>query len=541
MEKFIADQLESHSLARCSRWAERNRVMIGDFEGPWSFKFHPWLREPHDIDLDNFIMAIQKGAQLGWTEFALNRALFELVQAKRDVLYALPNQTPDAGIFSKSRVNAAIDASDKLKPLFMKNNSESHKQTVYNTNMHIRGSRTPAPFRSIPVSLVVLDEVDLMAPEQVELVWFRLSGQMVKKQLIMLSTPSIAGKGINVRYRASDQRHFIFPCPRCSRRIELRWPDSFVLKDNVHESHLQCYECKGRIEHEEKPDMLAKAEWIQMNPGATTIGYYINQLYGSAMKPWEIADVAQRAKYDVVVNTEFHNSVLGETYQEEGAQINDDNISTCKRDYLMGDQSDFANYVITMGIDVGQKKNHIWVSGWKTDPKIQSRDIVERSVGRLLWCGTAETFDECRKIIMDWKPRRVVIDAEPETREATKLCQSFPAGVAYTADYKKQKETRSISAAAKGEAHALSVNRTFWLDAALGKIKGNRCALPRDFPIEAAQHLKALVRVYRPDNMGEPKAHYEKLEKQEDHYAHAMNYSVIALGLCAGEGVTEDG
>lgn len=541
LELHIADQLDAHSLSRCSRWVERNRYMQGDLEGWWSFDLYPWLREPHDCSSNNLMMAIQKGAQLGWTEFALNRALFELVQEKRDVLYALPNATPDAGIFSKSRVNAALDANKKLKELFLKNNSESHKQTVFNTNLHIRGSRTPSPFRSIPVSLVILDEVDLMAAEQVELVWYRLSGQHVKKQLIMLSTPSIAGKGINVRYRDSDQRHFIFPCPHCSKLIELRWPDSFYLDDDPFKSYLKCYECDAELKHEEKKDFLANAYWEPMNPGPRMLGYYINQLYGSAMKPFEIAEVALKARLDTVANQEFHNSVLGETFQEEGAQVSDANIADCTRDYLNGDESQTKKRLLTMGVDVGQKVFHIWVSGWQMDPSVKSRDIIEKAVGRLIWSGTVETFEQVKDMIMKWRPRKIVIDAEPETRGAANLCNKFPKGLAFTCDYKKQKENREINKSAKNGADRLSVYRTFWLDATMSLIKSKRYEFPKDLPMDARQHLKSLVRTYREDANGDTKAHYEKLDGQEDHYAHAMNYSTIALALCAGSGEAVDG
>lgn len=50
--------------------------MGGDFPGPYSDKYHPWVREMHDSWAPfNWAM---KGAQLGVTEVAINRALYTI-------------------------------------------------------------------------------------------------------------------------------------------------------------------------------------------------------------------------------------------------------------------------------------------------------------------------------------------------------------------------------------------------------------------------------------------------------------------------------
>ncbi len=40
--------LERRAVQVPSRWATTYRMLSEPFPGPWSFKFHPWLREMHD-------------------------------------------------------------------------------------------------------------------------------------------------------------------------------------------------------------------------------------------------------------------------------------------------------------------------------------------------------------------------------------------------------------------------------------------------------------------------------------------------------------
>src|SRR3990167_950056 len=48
LHEQIADGLKNRTLTKCSRWANRRRIMGGDFPGPYSDKYHPWVREMHD-------------------------------------------------------------------------------------------------------------------------------------------------------------------------------------------------------------------------------------------------------------------------------------------------------------------------------------------------------------------------------------------------------------------------------------------------------------------------------------------------------------
>ena len=87
LKQSIIEGLKSNTLTSCSRWAANRRVMGEPFPGPYSWKYHPWVREMHDSQASfNYAM---KAAQLGVTECGMNRALYVLDQLHRDVLYVL--------------------------------------------------------------------------------------------------------------------------------------------------------------------------------------------------------------------------------------------------------------------------------------------------------------------------------------------------------------------------------------------------------------------------------------------------------------------
>src|SRR3982750_1922898 len=93
IDQFFLEQIRTKlsrlSVTSCSRWAEKYRVMGGDFPGPWTFDNHPWLLEMHDCSSQKIVG--QKAAQMGYTEFALNKSFYAIDINSQSVLYILPS------------------------------------------------------------------------------------------------------------------------------------------------------------------------------------------------------------------------------------------------------------------------------------------------------------------------------------------------------------------------------------------------------------------------------------------------------------------
>ena len=79
----------------------------------------------------------------------------------------------------------------------------------------------------------------------------------------------------------------------------------------------------------------------------------------------------------------------------------------------------------------------------------------------------------------------------------------------------------------------LTVDRTNWLDASLGRFKTNRIELPRDIPDDFRKHVMNLTRTYERDKDDKKDKEASAIAKYvntgPDHFAHALTYAEIAL------------
>ena len=174
----IASGLRRATIKECSQWATSYRMMGEPFPGRWSFKHHPWLEQMHDDDSE--IIVGQKAAQMGFTELGLNKTFFAIDVKGQSVLYVLPANTPDAGDFSTSRFDPALELSTHLQHLFSNVKNIGHKRAG-NSSLFIRGSRSRSQLKSIPTARIILDEVDEMNQANVPLAFERSSGQTSKQ------------------------------------------------------------------------------------------------------------------------------------------------------------------------------------------------------------------------------------------------------------------------------------------------------------------------------------------------------------------------
>jgi hypothetical protein len=526
--------LVSRTLSTCSRWVQHRRIMGEPLSGPYSFKFHPWCKEVHDSKAG--FNTIMKSAQMGLTEVAINVAFFTVDVLKRDVLYVLPTAL-NASDFSKSRFNTALLYSEYLKGLFTDTNTVGLKQAG-GTNLYIRGSRGDSNLKSIPVSVLILDEADEMDQRAIWLALERLSGQL-HKFVFSLSTPTIPNFGIHKLYLQGTQEHFYFKCPRCGRRTEFMFPDCLeicgegISDPNIKKSYLKCKECKKRIEHEEKPEFLKAAFWeptVAVDDDHRS--FYINQMYSYTVKPWELAAAYFRGIGDEAAMVEFFNSKQGLPYIPDGGQVTDGEIENAIRRYVKSDQRPDigTDSCIVLGVDQG-KMNHCVVVEFTTSGK---GDLNAAAHAKVLaeFKLPGDDFETLDPLMREWQIKACVIDADPQINDARRFARRFP-GYVYLCRYRRGVTGKELQVSEEDSgAPIVTVDRTNWLDASMGRFHSDRVHLPADCSLEFKDNIKALVRTYEKDDQGNPKAVY--LNTGPDHFAHAFNYAEIALPLAAG-------
>jgi len=176
----ISEGLRRKSVKTCSKWSESYRIMGTPLPGPFTFEWHPWCREMCDCDAE--IMIGQKGAQLGFTEVALNKTFYNIDIHGHDVLYLLPATKPDAHDFSSNRFDPALELSPHLANLFSDVKNVGNKRAGQ-ASLYVRGTRSRSQVKSIPAFLIIADELEEMNQENVAMIDERMAGQL-NKQII---------------------------------------------------------------------------------------------------------------------------------------------------------------------------------------------------------------------------------------------------------------------------------------------------------------------------------------------------------------------
>ncbi len=533
----IADGLKSQTMTSCSRWAMNRRVMSGDFAGNYGFKYHPWCKEIHDSTAP--FTSCMKAAQIGLSEAAINRAFYTIDVLGKDVLYVLPTQK-SASDFAKTRFNTALLLSPYLKQLFTDTNTVGLKQAK-GVNLYIRGSRGSDDLVSIPVSVVILDEVNRMDEKKIWLALERLSGHL-DKSVWAVSTPTVPKTGIHKLYEQGTKEHYFFKCPHCGKLTELIWPECVeICGDSVSdprcsESFLKCKECGHKLEQTQKPEWLAceNSQWVAgtQNENHRSFGG-LSQLYSYTVTPEELVISHFRGVGDESAMVEFHNSKLGMPYIPEGGLISDAEIDTTIKAYSKNDVRPQIGEprMICMGVDQGGIFHNVVVIEYFFDT--YSNDLNVSAFAKLLWEGKvpSERFEELNRLMREWQIRGCVIDADPQINDARRFARRFPDFVTLCR-YRSGQVGKEIQLSEEeGGAPVATVDRTNWMDAALGRFHSQRIELPSDTSNEFKEQIKNTVRTYEKDSQGNPQAVY--LNTGADHFAHAFTYAEIALPLSA--------
>ena len=499
----------------CSRFAEKNRTMGQPYPGPLTHRYHPWTREIRDCQAR--MMVAQKCAQSGYTEAGLDRAFWDLVVNLRDVLYVLPDDGA-ASDFSSGRVNPAIEMSRRLSEHFTDCNNVGHKRAGA-VNLYIRGAKSRTGLKSVPVANLVLDELNEMPENNVELVFERVSGQPEEiVRIAMFSTPTIPDFGISEFIKSSSRAEFYITCPNCKKRIPLHWPRNFCL-DRV---AVVCHLCDKVIpfDRETKVAMLATGEWVHEFPELRKrgAGYYnLNQLYSCSVSPQTIKEAWNKAQIKVAAEQEFFNSKMGLPHVAAGAKLSVTDVRNCHTDDPMVTSAPIS----TIGVDVG--KWYYWAASEWAKIDANGRDDEPLNWRRRLLCaGKCLSTEELAEVFYRFNPRRIVVDAQPETREVRRLAKVFK--VLWLCWIKEISDTMRV----REPLRSLDINRTEWLDLLFDRVRRGKghFLIPRTVGKEFEDHLTVPTRVYVRDRKGNVLARYQS--PGEDHYAFAATLDEVA-------------
>ncbi len=502
----------------------------------------------HDAEAPGLIG--QKAAQLGFTEWALNKTFYMMDVHGLSVLYILPS-SDDASDFSSARFDKALENSKYLSNFFSNVKNVGHKRAG-NASLYVRGSNSRSKLKSIDTAFMVYDEVDEMNQKNISLASQRQSGQRAEtQQHLKISTPTIEDAGINIDYKLSTQEHYFFKCPSCSRLIELKWPDSIVITaeketdPRIKDTYIKCYECNAKLEHKAKKEFLkpvqrgGTARFVPEHSDRDYRGFHVNQLYAPEMLPEKLAFMFLKSRKDPSDETEFFNSSIGVPHAVEGAKISDKDIDRCSVEYSKGRSG--RSLIRTMGIDVG-KVNHVSIEEWEIEEAVPGMMINDYAIPRILFEGETSgrhtDFEELYSLFFEYDVHYGIIDAEPERRQSYTFCTRLW-GRMLMCDWLFSAQGRQLITGQEEEA-TVKVNRTSWFDLALSRFRNGRIRLPSDLSHDYKNHIKAPQRVYKKDKYGNPTGFYETPHNKKDHLALTRVYSEIALPFAYSSATNQD-
>jgi len=454
---------------------------------PFIIDRYPFLQQIYEDQSQKIV--VMKGAQVGVSEYAINKALFFL-DNMGDVLYVLPTEH-DAWDFSAGRVNPVVEESEYLEEFFTNVQNVGHKR-ARDRNFYLRGSNSRSKLKSVPIDFLVLDEFDEMVQKNIPLARDRMDASPYKWE-IMISTPTIPETGIHAEYLKSDQHEWKVVCEECGAFQELAWPDS------VKDDQFICVECGGPIDR-------WHGHWEAQNPDSELRGYHISQLMSPTITAKELQDTWNDAQGNADKLEDFYNSKLGLPYVAEGDRLTPDIVLARRREYASF--AKFRNRAV-MGVDVGADLHYI----------IAVPDGTRRKILRI---GTVKQFEELDFLMTRFAVKSCVIDANPETREARKFADRNP-GKVFLAYYSNPREGVKI----KEKEKEIHLSRTEAIDECFARYFNDSIDIPQDAPQAFAKQMSSLVRVYEENAKGQQVAVYRRVGP--DHFAHADTYCEAAF------------
>ncbi len=390
-------------------WADNFRMLPRETSseyGRWKTSRFPFLRKimkalsPSSRARE--VTAI-KGAQLGFTEVAINWILYGAHQNPGPMMYV--QKTDDAAKdFATQKLEPSIAACPELDRIMGAQKPKSLSNEVTNKGFPggfvvLGGSNSGAFLRSKSIRDAIADEEDSYKANidgegsPVGMIRKRQANFPLSK-FFRLSTPKFKETStIEPAFDAGSQEQYYVPCPECNPGADLVAGTKFVIRwGNIKWSadidpesnlprdiYLVCEQCGCAIPEHKKTWMLENGDWFsekESNGKPYRVGdvefpsFQISSLYSplgffswrDAVKEWfEYKNTQDKALLQV-----FINQTLGESYSAAGQDISANWLHGRRESYLTRSAPalPWGTLVLTAGVDIQDDRIEVEVVAW---------------------------------------------------------------------------------------------------------------------------------------------------------------------------------
>tara|TARA_R110002167_G_scaffold143936_16_gene333568 strand:- start:5628 stop:7412 length:1785 start_codon:yes stop_codon:yes gene_type:complete len=418
-----------------AEWAESSVELssrITEQAGPYSTKLYPYVREVLESITDPSVQRVSLcwGSQTSKTTTFYVMLGYTIDQRPRPILWVFPNEQLVRG-FSSDRWLPFCRESEAISrhmPRYSEGQIDTdritlQKQEFDTCTMNLVGAGSSANIRSFPISILVLDEIDVIDEQTRRECLDRIKGRIDYK-IFQSSTPVNEWGGIWQEFNEGDRRRFFVVCPHCEAKITFRWKneegdlnvcwdEKANLEGGKYELSLVqstaryvCENCKGEITDSQKLKMVQGGEWIAGNSNAAkgNRSYHLNSLYSPIITFGRMAVEYLTAKATVDGLRAFTLGWLAEPYKADQGLVDPTEFRALEfKGHERGDA--FGDYRI-ISVDV-QRTYFVWIV----------RGFDKDGTSYLIDNGTAQDFEDFAPIIDRYEIQKGVIDTGYRTQE----------------------------------------------------------------------------------------------------------------------------
>lgn len=378
LESAIQNALKPPPKLTVSQWADQYRQLSSESSaeaGRWSTSRAEYQRGMMDAVSDPQIetVVLMTAAQIGKTELINNVVGYHIHQDPAPMLIVQPTLEM-AQTWSKDRLAPAIRdtpvLSDKIKDPRSRDSGNTTLHKVF-PGGHVTacGANSPSSLASRPCRLILCDEVDrypVSAGSEGDPVGLakRRSTTFWNRKIILVSTPTDRGHSrIEQAYEESDRRKFYVSCPDCKHEQTLEWANVRWEDGDPSSAYYACDECGSCWTDAMRFRAIRYGKWHRTAEGdGKTAGFHLSGLYS----PWSPLEDSVRdflaSKRDPMRLKTWVNTFLGETWEDQGEQVDDHDLMQRAEDW--GDELPSDVLLITAGVDVQDDRLEVEVVGW---------------------------------------------------------------------------------------------------------------------------------------------------------------------------------
>jgi phage terminase large subunit GpA-like protein len=379
-----------------SQWADAKRILgskTSSKVGAWRTDRTPLLRGPMDcLSARSPVrdMVCIFPIQFGKSEIITNAVGYTIDHDPCPIMVAVPGEVSQEKFRNQKLVPLIEDTPAVAEALTSTASRNAANRANFKDfsggQLQVEHAGSPTRLKSSSIKRLIVDELDSFATEYrggddpLKMLDGRTTAFPGSYKRAYLGTPELAGTSrLEYLWAKSDQRRYYVACPHCGERQPLEWKGLHWSPDRSH-AWYECRACLERIEERDKPDLLARGQWVPENPGARIRGYRANALYygiGMGLRWLDLVEEWYDAQHDDKKLKTFTNDRLAEAWADAKLRNVNDRLMLDRAESYPLRTAPSPVLEITTGVDTQDNRLAVHITGWTRRMQSYTIDYVE--------------------------------------------------------------------------------------------------------------------------------------------------------------------